>query len=809
MATKNYAAKVTIGGAIESSFKTAFGSATDAVKTLGKEVKNLARQRADIRAFGESKKKIDEFKSSLNEAKKALEEARKKLAAAEKPTAALTRAVDQAERKVKGLERSLESEAGALAKLTLKLNQAGLKTGNLAEQDRKLEARIKSVTQAIRRQEAATARLDSARGKLGSWVGAGVAVGATAAAFVPAVKAAGDFADAMSDVGKFVDDANTPEKLAEIGQAIRDIGRNSPLGAKGVASLVADAGKLGMLSKDALAFAQASEVLAIGLDMSAEEAGSLITKIKTGMGLAIPDVVKLGDAVNFLADKTAASGSGIVEILQRQGGTLKATTKLTAEQIAALAAAFEPVSPNAETAATAMKNFAKALTIGDAATKSQAAAFGKIGLDPKAIAAEMQTNGLGAIEKVLAAVRKVPDAERGAILTRLFGDESKGPIAALVANANNVSDAFAMVADKQQYLGRSQTEYQRELEKFGAQWKITKNQTADLGVEIGSALLPHVHDLFKTIGKGVSAVSRWAKENPKLFKGIIVGTAAVVALAGAVVGVGIAISAVMVAWSGLSAAWAGLGVIAAAAGVPLAGLIGIFAGVGAVVGAVALTIRKYWEPISAFFSGVWEGIKSGWEAGGGSALWATVSAAFDTAKKAISDFLEPVKLTPEQFGKIFASGESFGEFIGGAIPRAIELGKAAFIGLENVVETLKTAFVVSFEAIKAIVTSVMDFVIEKLTWVGDTVGGLIEKLKNVGDALPEWMGGAGGAAPAIPKETSFVPPAMRGAGDRPINVNVNAAPGQSEEAVASAVIRKLRAENDLMGRGSLNDAAFA
>jgi len=805
MSVKKYAAKVTIGGAIESSFRTAFGSANDAIKKLGAEVKALARQRADIKAFGDSSAKIDKFKESLNQANTELAQARAALASAEKPTAKLTRAVDAAERKVKSLETSLENENATLAKLKTKLDQAGIGTSNLERADAKLEARLRRITTAMRNQERASERLSSARGKLAGWMGTGVAVGAAAASFIPAVKAAGDFNDAMIDVGKFVDDANTPEKLAQIGEAIRDIGRNSPLGAQGVAKLVAEAGKIGLRSDDALKFAKASEIMAVGLEMTADEAGELITRIKTGMGISIDEVVELGDAINFLADKTAASSKGITEIVQRQGGTLRATTKLTNAEIAALASALEPVSPNAETAATAMKNMTKALTMGEFATKRQKAAFKSLGLESTAVSLGMQKNATGTIQSVLEAVRKLPDEQRGSIITALFGDESKGPIASLIANSENLANAFGMVADKQKFLGRSQQEYQRELGKFSNQWSIFKSQISDIGIEIGTALLPVVTGLFKVIGKGVKSVSLWAKENPKLFRGIVIGTAAVVGLTAAVVAVGIAFAAVSVAFAGFTAAWAALGVAAAAAGVPVAGFIGIVAGAGSVIVGVALVIRKYWEPIKAFFEGVWQGIADGWNEAGGPALWNEAKTVIGGAATAIMDYFKPVT---GEFKAVFAAGKEVGEFIGYALVQLLGAVLHPIETLKRFLTDLKDAFIITFNAIKNAAEPVINWLVEKLQWITEKIGGAVDALKGIGNALPEWMGGPGDA-PALPNKTSFVPPAMRGEGARQINVNVQGAPGQNEEALAAAVIRRIKAEQDLFDRGNLNDAAFA
>ncbi len=803
MATKQYAAKVTIGGALKSSFKSAFGGASDAIGKLGKEVRALARQRADIKAFGESSIKVDDLKRSLADAKVKAEAARKALADAEKPTAALSRAADVAEGKVKRLERSLESEVGTLGRLTLKLNQAGMKTSDLERQDARLEARIESMTAAMRRHEAASNRFGKARAKLGNWLGAGVAVGVAMSSFIPAINAAGEFSDAMVDVGKFVDDANTPAKLAEIGGVIRDIGRDSPLGAKGMASLVADAGKIGMLSKDALEFAKATGVMAIGLEMTADEAGETISKIKTGMGTSIKETLELGDAINYLADKTAASSRGIADIVMRQGGTVKATTKLTTEQIAALASAFEPVSPNAETAATAMKNFTKALTIGAAASDAQEAAFGKIGMTAKGVAEAMQKDGVGTIMKVLEAVKKVPDAERGGVLTKLFGDESKGPIAQLLNNTKQVADSFQLVADKQNYLGRSQAEYERELGKFSNQWLLTKNRIADVGITIGEALLPVVRSLFGAIGKVAKAVSLWAKENPKLFRGIVIGPAVVAGLAAAIVGVGLAFSAISVAASGFAALYSAVGVVAAAAGMSVGALVGIFAGVGVAVAAVVLAIRKYWEPIGAFFQGVWAGIKEGWESAGGIELWNQIKEVLGFVGQKFMELVEPVKLTSEEFEDCFGHGKTLGEWIGTTLAGLLRMIIDPATAFRDIWQEIREVFVSAFDTMRAKAEPFFEWITSKFDWVGKQL-----------HAVKGWFGGGGGGdnpAPAkgVSPETSFNPPPMKGATSQVNHIQIHTQPGQSEEAIANHVIRRMRELNDQQDRGALFDAAYA
>lgn len=121
--------------------------------------------------------------------------------------------------------------------------------------------------------------------------------------------------------------------------------------------------------------------------------------------------------------------------------------------------------------------------------------------------------------------------------------------------------------------------------------------------------------------------------------------------------------------------------------------------IGLVITAIAvaaLLIYKYWEPIKAFFIGVWEGFTT---------AMAPVKAAFEPIIKLFkplapifnaigdaigsvinwfSDLFEPVKLTSEQFESTKSAGVAFGEAIGKAIMLPIKLFENFFELVKNV-----------------------------------------------------------------------------------------------------------------------------
>lgn len=103
--------------------------------------------------------------------------------------------------------------------------------------------------------------------------------------------------------------------------------------------------------------------------------------------------------------------------------------------------------------------------------------------------------------------------------------------------------------------------------------------------------------------------------------------------------------------------------------------------IGLVITAIAvaaLLIYKYWEPIKAFFIGMWEGFSSAMASV--KVAFEPLAPIFNTIGDAIgsvinwfSNLFEPVKLTSEEFDSTKSAGVAFGEAVGKAIMLPIKL----------------------------------------------------------------------------------------------------------------------------------------
>ena len=207
---------------------------------------------------------------------------------------------------------------------------------------------------------------------------AAAAAAAFSAAVVLSTKAAVDFESAMADVRKVVDGLETPRAFAEISDEILELSGRMPIAAKGFAEIYAAAGQAGIAREDLKQFATQVAQVAVAFDMTAEEAGRAMAKLRTSLGLSSPELTALTDAMNHLSNNTASTAGELVDFTLRAGQAGQ-SAGLTAEQTAAFGAAMISAGAESNVAATSFRNMIKALSRGPSMTDRQIDALERLG----------------------------------------------------------------------------------------------------------------------------------------------------------------------------------------------------------------------------------------------------------------------------------------------------------------------------------------------------------------------------------------------------------------------------------------------
>lgn len=414
--------------------------------------------------------------------------------------------------------------------------------------------------------------------------------GAFAAPFIAGAKAAIDFESQMADVRKVVD-FDTPKQFAEMSEDILKMSDRLPMAANDIAKLVAAGGQAGIAREDLKQFAEDALKMGVAFDQSADQSGEMMAKWRTSFKMTQGEVVSLADKINDLSNNGAANAQQISDIVTRIG-PLGSIAGVASGQIAALGATMAGVGVEQEVAATGIKNFMIALTAGKSATKQQQAGMKELGLSSTKLAASMQKDAQGTMITVLEQISKLDKTRQVAAFNVLFGKESMGAIAPLLANLDLLKKNFDRVGDATKYTGSMQKEYEARAATTANQLQLLRNQATHAGIALGNALLPQINasaaGLMPLIKKSTDFVSR----NPAMVR----------ALLGAAVG----FTALKIAVAGASMALKVMSFVASASPIGL-----IIRGIALAAGILIAN----WDVVGPFFKDMWGSIKPYFEAG--------------------------------------------------------------------------------------------------------------------------------------------------------------------------------------------------
>ena len=239
--------------------------------------------------------------------------------------------------------------------------------------------------------------------------------------------------------------------------------------------------------------------MGVAFDLTGDQAGKMMADWRAGMGLTLPQVYSLADAVNHLSNNMNATAPALGEVIQRVGAVAM-TCGLGETQVAALGAAFLSAGAGPEIAATALKNFTGALVRGTAMSKSQAEAFQAIGFSATQLAKDMQTDAQGTIFKVLEALAQKPKELQVSLLSEMFGQESIGAIAPLLKNMDNLRQAFDLVGSSANYAGSMQNEFDVRSKTTENALQLLSNRLTNLAIAVGNAFLPAIGTAASVLG---------------------------------------------------------------------------------------------------------------------------------------------------------------------------------------------------------------------------------------------------------------------------------------------------------------------
>lgn len=758
MATKNLAATITIGGAVSSSLKSAFGSIKGQIGQVGSALRNLEGQQRTlsnaIQTFGRQGKNVDGLRQRY---------------------VLLTQQID-------------------------KLRLAHQRLGQV---------------QAA--QQANQAKRADLRGQMFD----AVALGATAATpIVKAAQFENAMLGVAKQVeGARDSSGKLTQVYYDMGKQIQMLGREIPLATNDLADMVTAGARMGVAKDELIGFTRTAAMMADAFELPAGELADNMGKIAGLFKIPIPAIGELADSINYLDDNAISKGGDIIDFLARTGGVASAV-KVTGKDMAALGSTLLTLGERTETAGTAVNAMFQKFAAADKGTKKFKAAMKEIGLSSAKVQKGMQTDATGTMMKVMEAIGKLPKEKQLGVMVELVGLDHSDTLAKLANNTAEWRRQLEL-ANGAAAKGSMSREFQARLQTTNAQWQIMKNRVEEVAVNLGTVLLPAVNSTFGAIAPMVSAVADFARDNPKVTQAIVGTAVALATLRLSTMAASYAFTFIrggalqvtgVFAKMRAGAALAALQMPRIASGVRAIGAAFISTGIGALIAGLALgalEIYRHWDGVKAFMGGILEGVRSGLQPLVDSfngfyevlkplhPIIAAIGNGLQSVWQWFTSLGQPVTYSAQELGKAGEAGKAFGE--------------ALAFGINLVTKPLQW-LMDSISWINNNIGAAMDKAIAFKDAAGGAIGNAWDKTKAFfGGDEPAASSNSKAGAPALPR------PAMAtgrgGAGtytdQSQTTIQIVQQPGESQRDLAKRVAEEQERQRKVRERSRMTDGVTA
>ena len=469
----------------------------------------------------------ERLRESVKRNSEALEEARRKSEGMTKSKAELVRQEKAAQAAAERAKLAFDRNAQALNEARVKTGHMNTSTAELTRREKELAAayektaakmkKIAELNGKIEKMNDRISKVESARAGAATRMAVGTALvgGALTATVGPYM----EVEDAMLDVAKVTD--FTDEGLKQFDAQIAHLTKTIPQTHGELLQLAAAGATAGIEQENLVGFTENAAKMQVAYGISAAEAGEMMGKWKSGMGLTMEQTYALADATNALADTNAAEAAQIGDVLKRYGALGK-MAGITETQLAAMAATVIGSGRSSEEATTGIKAFMNALGKGKSMSKAQMDAFMGVGIDPEQIQKDLIKDGPKAIMGALQTIRdRVPPEMMNEYLGVMFGQEAAGAIGPMLGNLELLQTNFDKVAEKANYAGSVENEFNNRNKATSAQLQLAKNALNESAIALGKELAPYILKAAKAASEFLQKLTDWIKENPELTKQII------------------------------------------------------------------------------------------------------------------------------------------------------------------------------------------------------------------------------------------------------------------------------------------------
>ncbi|HBB9971176.1 TPA: phage tail tape measure protein, partial [Escherichia coli] len=502
-----------------------------------------------------------------------------------------------------------------------------------------------------------------------------------------------EFAQKNSELQAVLGVAKDSAEMAALRKQARQLGDNTAASADDAAGaqiIIAKAGG------DVDAIQAATPVtlnMALANRRTMEENAALLMGMKSAFQLSNDKVAHIGDVLSMTMNKTAADFDGMSDALTYAAPVAK-NAGVSIEETAAMVGALHDAKITGSMAGTGSRAVLSRL---QAPTGKAWDALKELGV--KTSDSKGNTRPVFTILKEMQASfekNRLGTAQQAEYMKTIFGEEASSA-AAVLMTAASTGKLDKLTAAFKASDGKTAELVNIMQDNLGGDFKEFQSAYEAVGTDLFDQQEGALRKLTQTATKYVLKLDGWIQKNKSLAStiGLIVGGA--LALTAVIGAIGLVAWPVITGINAIIAAAGAMGAIFTTVGSAVMTAIGAISWpVVAVVAAIvagALLIRKYWEPVSAFFGGVVEGLKAAFAPVG--ELFTPLKPVFDwlgeklqAAWQWFKNLIAPVKATQDTLNRCRDTGVMFGQALADALMLPLNAFNKLRSGIDWVLEKL-------------------------------------------------------------------------------------------------------------------------
>lgn len=681
-------------------------TAKDLVDTK-KKIRDLETQAGQIEGYKTLGAQIGATKAQLKQAEGSFSELQRKIADTPKPTRLMINEFNKAEKALSQLKTKQGEMITRHAQMGEAMRKTGINTGNLSETQRRLKTDLAAANTVLDSQRTKLGQLADQQKRLnqvkasyrqtqelrGQITGHGATALATGTAMgLTTLKPVIEFARAETSVvdlkvsmmGK---GGQVRQEFQSISDLATKLGNKLPGTTADFQNMMSTLIQQGMSAKSILGgLGEATAYLGVQLKMPFDQAALFAAKLQDATGTAEQDMMGLMDTIqrSFYLGVDSGNMLGAFTKLTPAMGILRKSGLEAAKVLAPLVIMADQAGMAGESSGNAYRKvFQMSMNTGKIAKATKGTGLKLNFTDGKGEFAGMEN-----MFAQLAKLKGVNTERRLQVLKGIYGDDAE-TLQVLELIISKGMDGYRATQKKMADQAALQERVNAQLGTLGSLWDAATGTFTNAMVNFGEAIAPEIKAITEWIAELSERLGNWAKKNPELSNTLMK--------------IGATVSVVTIAFGGLSLAVAALlgpmaimkltlGVL----GVTFGGMLGAITAILAPLAGLAIlgvAIIKFWQPISAFFSGLWQGIMAGlapvFEA---FKPFAPLIDGIGTGVKALSgwfgDLLEPLQFSKETLEGFGSAGQFVGRILGEAFNLALTPLKAFLKGIEWLLESL-------------------------------------------------------------------------------------------------------------------------